>query len=238
MKKYLILVLIILFLVPKNIEAQNEEYVVVSKLDKENITLYAKKIGDMYRDFKIDFKGATYFRPFWMNVTNPTYAPQIFYEDINKDGKKELIITLNKGYGTGVLDEEVFVYSYTNGLIDELVDNPLAVIHKNVKTKLTTEKAEVIVADKVHMIDTKSIEPSHLGEDVGFGSIVDYEVINKKLMVSVGAQITPAMFIGDVIITYGYRDKMYQAEKIEFIPYNSTDKNPFYGPLNHSMLFN
>ncbi|MEH7451209.1 hypothetical protein [Gottfriedia acidiceleris] len=97
MKKYLILLLIFLFLVPKNIEAENEGYVVVSKLDKENITLYAKKIGDMYRDFKIDFKGETYFRPFWLNVTNPTYSPKIFYEDINKDEKKELIITLTKG---------------------------------------------------------------------------------------------------------------------------------------------
>lgn len=74
----------------------------------------------LYRDFKIVFKGETYFRPFWMNDTNPTYVPQIYYEDINKDEKKELIIILKKGDGTGVLDEEVYVYRYTNGLIDEL----------------------------------------------------------------------------------------------------------------------
>lgn len=231
MKKYMILLLIILFLFPKNIEAENEGYVMVSKSDKENIALYAKEIGDFFQDFKIDFKGDTYFRPFWMNVTNPTYAPKIFYEDINKDDKKELIIILTKGYGTGVLDKEVYVYSYTNGLINELVDNPLAIIHKNVKTKLTTEKAEVIIGKKIHTVDTKSIEPSHLAYDVAFESVVDYEVINKNLMVRVGAQITPAMFIGDVIITYGYRDKMYQAINIEFI--SDMNKNPFYGPVNH-----
>ncbi|WP_129692414.1 hypothetical protein [Gottfriedia acidiceleris] len=232
MKKYMILVLIIILLIPKNIEAANEKHVMVSKSAKENITLYAEKIGDMYKNFKIDYKGETYFRPFWMNVTNPTYAPKIFYEDINKDKKKELIITLTKGTGTGVLDEEVYVYRYTNGLVDELVDNPLAIIYKNVKTKLSTEKAEVIIGDKVSIVDTKSIEPTHLFEDVAFGSIIDYEVIKKQLMVRVSGQITPAMFAGDIIIVYEYRDKMYQAKTIEFIPYYSNDKNPFYGPTN------
>ncbi|PEL14463.1 hypothetical protein [Bacillus sp. AFS017336] len=239
MKKYMILVLILFLLFPKNIEAADEDYIIVSKSEKDNITLFAKKIGDMYREFKIEFKGETYFRPFWMNVTNPTFAPQILYEDINKDENKDLIIVLNKGYGTGVLDEEVYVYKYTNGLIDEVVDNPLAIIHKNVKTKLTSENAELIIGgNKIYTIDTKSIEQSHLGEDIGFGSIVDYEVIDKKLMVRVSAQVTPAMFIGDILITYGYRDKMYQANKIEFIPYNSTEKNPFLGPLNQSNKFN
>ncbi|WP_312475692.1 hypothetical protein [Neobacillus sp.] len=203
MKRYIILLLVfILFCVPKSVSATNEGYEMVTKVPKEDIVLYAKKMNGLYRDFKIDFKGETYFRPFWINDTNPTYAPKLFYEDINEDGKKELIITLTKGYGSGLLDEEVYVYRYTNGLIDVIVDNPLAIIYKNVKTKLTTEKAEINLGDKVSIIDTKSIEPSHLFEDIGFGSIIDYEVINKNLMVRVSGQITPAMFVGDIIITY------------------------------------
>ncbi len=231
MKKFILFMVVILLIVPQPVKAQSEDYVIVSRLEKENITLYAKKGGGMYKDFKIYYKGETYFRPFWMNVTNPTYAPKIFYEDINEDSKKELIITLTKGYGTGVLDEEVYVYRYTNGLIDELVDNPIAIIYKNVKTKLTTQKAEVKIGDKVTTVDTKSIEPSHLFEDISFGGIIDYEVINKRLMVSVGGQISPGMFIGDLIIAYEHRNKMYQAKTIGFIPYNSEEKNPFYGPL-------
>jgi hypothetical protein len=186
----------------------------------------------LYRDFKLDFKGETYFRPFWINVTNLTYAPKIFYQDINEDGKKELIITLTKGYGSGVRDEEVYVYSYTNGLIDVIVDNPLAIINKNVKTELTPEKAEITtLGDKVFIVDTKSIESMHLFEDIGFGSVIDYEVINKNLMVRVSVQITPAMSVGDIVITYEYRDKMYQAKAIEFI--TDINKNPYYGPVKH-----
>ena len=230
MKRYVILLLVfIFFIVPKSVSATNEGYEVVTKLPKENIVLYAKKMNGLYWDFKIDFKGETYFRPFWINVTNPTYAPKLFYQDINEDGKKELIVTLTKGYGSGALDKDVYVYRYTNGLIDVIVDNPLAIIYKNVKTKLTTEKAEIIFGDKVSIVDTKSIESSHLFEDIGFGSNIDYEVINKNLMVRVSGQITPAMFVGDIIITYECRDKMYQAKAIEFI--TDINKNPFYGPV-------
>lgn len=206
MKTYVILVSVFfLFVVPKSVNATNERYEEVSKLTKEDIVLYAKEVNGLYRDFKIDFKGEVYSRPFWLSIANnPNYAPQTYYEDINEDGKKELIITLTKGYGSGALDEGVYVYRYTNGLIDVLVDNPLAIINKNVKTKLTTEKAEIILGDKVSIVDIKSIEPSHLFEDIGFGSIIDSEVINKNLMVIVSGQITPAMFVGDIIITYEY----------------------------------
>ncbi|WP_251552819.1 hypothetical protein [Neobacillus muris] len=94
MKKCLILVsLFILLVVPKSVSASNEGYELVSKLSEEDIVLYAKEINGLYRDFKIDFKGEVYSRPFWLSVANnPTYAPQIYYEDINEDEKKELIV--------------------------------------------------------------------------------------------------------------------------------------------------
>lgn len=68
MKRYVILVLVfIFFVVPKSLSAINEGYEVVTKLPKEDIVLYAKKMNDgLYRDFKLDFKGETYFRLFGM----------------------------------------------------------------------------------------------------------------------------------------------------------------------------
>ncbi|WML45438.1 hypothetical protein [Neobacillus sp. PS3-40] len=237
MKKYIILLLaLVLFVIPEKVEAKIEGYDVVAKLPKENITLYAKKMDGLYKDFKIYLKGWVYSRPFWMNDTNPTYAPELFYKDINQDGKKELIIVLTTGTGSGVRDEEVYVYRYTNGLVEVLVDNPLAIIYKNVKTKLTTEKAEMIVGDKITIVDTKNIKPSHLFEDIAFGSIIDYEVINNNLMVRVSVTIAPSMVIGDIIIVYEYRDKMYQAKTIDFL--TDISKNPFYGPVKHSAILN
>jgi len=222
LKRYIIVLLIIYLVVALNIvEAKNEEYEIVSTLSKEDITLSAKKIGSLYRDFKIDFKGATFYRPFWVNDTNPTYAPQIYYEDINKDGKQELIVILTKGYGTGVLDEEVHVFRNKNGLMNILVDNPMAIIYKNIKTKLTTEKAEISLCGKVFHVDIPplNIQPTNLYDDIAFGEILRYEVKDKQLIARVSAQVSPASFIGEVVIVYEYRDKMYQAKSVSFQPY-------------------
>ena len=221
MKKIIILIISFLLVVTVNrAGATVEKYTEIARSDKDNITVYAKKMGELYRDFKIDFKGETYFRPYWMNDTNPTYAPKIIYEDINDDTKKELIIILTKGYGTGVLDQEVYVYRYTNGLIDVLVDDPMSIIYKNVKTKLTTEKADIRIDNKVHTIDITplKIKPTNLFEDIAFGGVIKYAVKDHQLLVTISAQISPASFVGQLVIVYEYRDKMYQAKSIEFQP--------------------
>lgn len=224
MKNYIGLLLAVLFIIPPIIaRAEFEGYEIVSRNDKENITLYAKKMDGLFRDFKISFKGGIYSRPFWISETNPTYAPQIIYKDINKDQNKELIIILTKGYGTGVLWEDVYVFDTLNNRLNVnavIVDNPLAIIHKNIKTKLTAEKAEIIVGDKKCTVDITPLEikPENIFDDIGFGSIVDYEVSDNQLIVSVAGQISPASFVGSIVIVYEYRDKMYQAKSIEFQP--------------------
>ncbi|RSK28517.1 hypothetical protein EJF36_17495 [Bacillus sp. HMF5848] len=213
--------------------AEIEGYEVVSRNNKENITLYGKKMNGLYRGFKIDFKGSIYTRPFWNSETSPTYAPKIFYKDINKDQKEELIMTLTTGHGTGVLLEDVHVFhTIDNGLTEVIVDNPLAIIYKNVKTKLSNAEAEICIRDKEYKVDITPFEirPENLFNDIGFGSIIDYEVINNKLMVRVSGQISPAVSsIGDIIIIYEYRNKMYQAKTIDFI--KNINENPFYGPV-------
>lgn len=50
------------------------------------------------------------------------------------------------------------VYRYTNRLIDVLADNPMAMIYKNVKTKLSTEEAKVSVGDNVYTVEITPLE--------------------------------------------------------------------------------
>ncbi|MFT4413316.1 hypothetical protein ACLM5H_05605 [Fredinandcohnia humi] len=242
MKTYISLIIGFLLMINPTITgAEIEGYEIVSRNNKENITLYGKKMNRLYRGFKIDFKGRIYTRSFWNSETSPTYAPQIFYTDINKDQKEELIITLTTGHGTGVKLEEVHVFDTLDNRLnvnEVIVDNPLAIIYKNVKTKLSNEEAEISVGDKEFKVDITplKIKPENLSDNIGFGSFIDYEVINNNLMVRVSGQISPASFIGDIIITYEYRDKMYQAKTIDFI--TDMEKNPFYGPVIHSVIFN
>jgi len=65
-------------------------------------------------------------------------------------------------------------------------------------------------------IDKFQIPPEHLFDNVGFGRIIKYDVVNHQLVASIPSQITPAMFLGTIEITYEFKDQMYQAKKIEY----------------------
>lgn len=102
-----------------------------------------------------------------------------------------------------------------------LVDDPMAIIYKNVKTKLTNEKAEIRIGDRVSKVDITSLDnPTNLFDDIAFGGTIKYEVKNHQLTAAISAQISPAGFIGEIVIVYEYRDKMHQAKSIEYLPYD------------------
>jgi hypothetical protein len=153
---------------------------------------------------------------FWMNVSNPTYAPEIHYGDINGDKKKELIIILTKGYGTGVLEQEVAVFLVKGQQLREvLVDNPMAIVNKNIKSSLTKNKAVITIGQKSYQIDVKKL--NLLPDTINFGSIIKYEVRDHKLNAVLYPQLSPSAFSGSIIIEYEYRDHMYQDRSIYFV---------------------
>ncbi|GAB0169784.1 hypothetical protein LSPCS325_32210 [Lysinibacillus sp. CTST325] len=227
MKKVLILIIAIsLFATLSKTKAMINEYEEITKSDKADVTLYAKRMNGVYIDFKIVFQGGVLKRPYWINTTSPTWSPQIIDEDINKDGKNELIIILTKGTGTGILEREVHVFHIHNQrikkeLVEVLVDDPIAIVIKNVKTELLPNKATISIGKKKFTINIKplKIEPDHLFPDIYFGNLINFEINDKQLIAKIGGQISPAGgSIGDIQITYMFKDKMYQAKSIEFNP--------------------
>ena len=231
MKKVLVLIILIsLFAVLTKTKAMINEYDEISKLNKADVTIYAKKMNGVYTDFKIDYQGSVLKRPYWINTTNPTWSPEIIYEDINKDGKNELIIILTKGNGTGVLEREVHVFHFQNQRINNqlvevpievLVDDPVAIVLKNVKTELLPNRATITIGDKNYTIDIRhfKVEPEHLFQDIYFGNQINFEINDSQLIAKIGGQIAPVGgSIGDVQITYVFKDKMYQAKSVEFKP--------------------
>ncbi|MDW0114815.1 hypothetical protein QT711_16585 [Sporosarcina saromensis] len=91
-------------------------------------------------NFRLGANGSIQHFPFWINVSNESYWPQLIYRDINQDGEKELIIILTKGYGTGIILQDVHVLHNTETNFGDvyremIVDNLLAILLKNVKTK-------------------------------------------------------------------------------------------------------
>ncbi len=72
MKKVFILIVVVsLSLVVINAKAFSGQYDEIEKSSKVDITI----INDIYTDFKIDFQGSVFLRPYWVNTANPTWSP-------------------------------------------------------------------------------------------------------------------------------------------------------------------
>lgn len=187
--------------------------------------LFADEKKGLLTNFKLKIDEETSSFPRWVNVSNPTYYPKLFLNDLNDDGRKEIIIVLTTGTGSGLVEQEVHVFNNIDTNIGEiyeekLVDNPIAIINKNVKTTLTKSEAIIKIGNEVNKINIEKygINPKHLFPDIAFGSILKFDVIDNKLNAIVGAKISPAGgYLGDVYITYTFKDNMYQAEQIKFV---------------------
>ncbi|MHB8986513.1 MAG: stalk domain-containing protein [Eubacteriales bacterium] len=188
----------------------------VASLPEAGATLYAVERDGMYEKFKLTVNNNS--RNFaWKNVNNPTYSPQLLLNDINQDGKSELIAILTTATGTGVQVTEAHVINLEM-LTETYIDNPLAITLKNVKMKVMADRVNIAIGDKNTFIERENIKAERASwfSDVGFGSIVLFTVENNELTARIGAQISPAGFIGEIKISYILEDKMYQAKNIDF----------------------
>ncbi|MEK4671327.1 hypothetical protein [Niallia sp. FSL R7-0271] len=203
-----------------------KEEILVGSLPEANVKLYATERTGLLENFRLHLSSGDKYLPFWFNVSNRSYWPSLFYKDINQDGKKELIFVLTTGYGNDTVKQNVHVFheiktDLGNAYEETLVDNPMAIILKNVKTNLTKSEAIITLGNKktVIKIDELGVDPKHLFPDIAIGNITEFEILDNKLTANMGASVSPAGgYLGDFHITYTFKDKMYQVEKIEFIP--------------------
>lgn len=198
---------------------------IVGELPGTNIILYANEREGRLEKFRLEANGTIQYFPFWINVSNESYWPQLVNIDINLDGKNELIIILTRGYGTGIINQEVHVLHTTETDFGDvyqeiIVDNPTAILLKNVKMELTKSKAIITIGDvkTVIKLEELGIEPRNLFTDITTVNLLRFEVIDNKLTAIVGAQVSPVGgYIGSFRITYAFKNGMYEGTNIEFI---------------------
>jgi hypothetical protein len=187
---------------------------VVATMKKAKATLYAtEREGDLER-FRLEVDSEIRFFPNWRNsAVSSAFGPRFFYEDINNDGKKELVVILTTEHGTGILDTEVHVLQKIETNIGEvytekLVDNPLAILHKNVKSEaLPNDKVEVMIGKKkfIYKPNTSLIREH-----------TEFSVYKNELVVYVDSYPYPTPE-GAFLITYQFKDDMYQCKRIEYV---------------------
>ncbi|MFP5109522.1 hypothetical protein ACSU6B_22625 [Neobacillus sp. C211] len=186
---------------------------VVATLKKTNATLYATEREGNLEKFRLELDGGIRWFPNWRSSSAPAFGPSLFFEDINQDGKEELVIILTTGHGTGINITEAHVLQKTKTNIgyiyqEKLIDNPVAVINKYVKTKkLSNDKVEITIGK------TKTSVTFY--EYLKHEEIV-FSVYKNNLVVYMSGQISPPIE-GGILITYEFQDNMYQSKKIEYL---------------------
>jgi hypothetical protein len=108
----------------------------------------------------------------------------------------------------------------TNKMVEREIENPIHIIYKNVKTKLSSEYAEITINNNTQVLDKKYIdtESQNLLKDIAFDNFINFEVEENKLYAVIPAQVGSSSFVGNIKISYIFQGKMYVMETIDFIP--------------------
>lgn len=153
--------------------------------------------------------------------------PQVYYMDLTGDGKKEAVVIINTGRGTGLTIDEVHVLNSED--LSEINVQPFEEIISNHFESHITKKGEdldiqVVVQGTEQHLNVVAQDLHVEQEHLNFGGVVYYKLDNQKLTVVLGASVgVSPQYVGDVYITYQFDENKneFMAHQMKFVPLNS-----------------
>ncbi|WP_336785603.1 hypothetical protein [Paenibacillus sp. MMO-177] len=140
--------------------------------------------------------------------------------DLNEDGDNEIIIVLTKGYGTGVNAQELHILN-EDDLSELTVENPLYYISKHSHSSIQSigdrVKVTVEVDGQTYKKDYAKSNAATWNDKVWFGNILNYTVMDNKLVALVPGNISPAEYPVTIKLEYGKDLKVAKSTIIEAI---------------------
>lgn len=188
----------------------------VAHLPEAEASLYATLHNGIYERFELRVGQAVRTFPFWKSMGS--HLPQILHHDINRDGRKEIIVVLTTNTGTGLYMAEAHVVQADALLKEVYVDNPLAITWKNVDAEIKPEGVTVTVNNKPIVFPKAKISEPYENwfSQLYFGNQISFKVEDQQLKAYLSAQISPTDYIGEIEISYVYKDSHYQAEEVRY----------------------
>lgn len=195
--------------------------VVISYLEDRKTYLSARKLANgMFSDMTLSINGRT--KSFsWETCGETAFLPELDYADVDGDGQDELIIILCKGEGTGVLKEEIHVLN-PEDFSEIKVQDPLSALEDRVISIIDESGVKITVDGKRVLTLLQKDAVALAGKSVNWfqtletGSIVDYSMEGSQITVEIGAQISPASFLGTYHLTYQYKGNQLIVNSIGF----------------------
>jgi hypothetical protein len=209
---------------PENIEMSVHAGDLIGTIKKNQTQLHAVSVDDgMISGITVSI-GDKKKSFLWETLDSESFMPKLFYADVDSDNNDELIIILCTGEGTGVLTEDIHVLK-PDDFSEITVENPLDTLKSRVHTQITEKDVQItidqkspIVFPESEVIDQIAMKNSWF-ENLVMGSIVDYEMDNNRITVRVGAQLSPAGFLGDFVLAFEYTDHELKVSDIVFSSY-------------------
>ncbi|CAH2214956.1 hypothetical protein [Tepidibacter aestuarii] len=195
---------------------------IIASIPEEKIYLYALQEQDpMYQGLVLSINGVNKFFD-WETISMASDLPELYYLDLNNDDKKELVVILSEGRGTGSWIRKVHIINCEE-LTEYKVKNALEIIKDNVETKILSKKEVAIkINDIIYSIKIGTIPNEFLGTNpsevlkIYYTDYIDYYLIDNKLIVDVGVETESLKYLGYIIIDYSFKDGEFKANKIIF----------------------
>ncbi|UVI30821.1 signal peptidase I [Paenibacillus spongiae] len=149
---------------------------------------------------------------YWRSVTNETYAPEVYFADMDQDKAKDAVIVLTTAYGSGVHVTEPHIIR--NNMTEIPVRNPI-------KETLGVAVSEVKVSngqvDAMVTLDgqtiTKQFKESDAGiwfDKLGLGSVISYRLDEEnRLWADMAGFVSPGTVIAEISVRFDLRDREY-----------------------------
>lgn len=192
---------------------------IISDVWYENIFLIADKVDNMAtKNFTVQVGELLYNFPNWYN---DKFAPTLFYEDINGDGLKDVIVELISGAGSGISTKEIHVLNQVHDPNRRYEEVPIESINDAVKRLVKMERQgdeiTVLIGKEKYVVDYLKFGYQYSDNPPGFGAWEEYKPENGILYGYTTVFVTiPEAGIGSLKVKYDWDGKMYKAESVTF----------------------
>ncbi|GAA4830809.1 hypothetical protein GCM10023310_04880 [Paenibacillus vulneris] len=200
----------------------NADIKMIASIPEEETYLYAlNKADNLYKDLILSIKGVK--KVFnWDTIAMIEDLPQLSYLDLNNDQKKELVIILSQGHGTGYSNEAIHIINPEN-FTEYNIENPLDIVKNNVTTRIISDtEVEIQIGDAISKINVKDVPyeysqlfPANISE-IRYENFIQYEMSNNTIKAAVGVEGDYLKSIGDIVIEYSFKDEGFTMNNISF----------------------
>lgn len=184
----------------------------LAAVSNHKVKLYAAlKDGDTYKGFILEVNGKKHSFN-WEAPRDITYPPELYYADVDNDGKPEVTVVLHLGHGTGMMAQEVHVIKPeqwkelkippAEKAAAAAVSSTITLDQKDVLLKLTLagaspSKVTMRLPDRAGDGGLK-----YFGNQAGLGAVTYYRVENGKLKAETNVTVGMQESMGTLMMEY------------------------------------